>query len=222
MSRSDQSDLDGSEDSRILLGLLESVERDGRRSQRHLAAEFGIALGLVNSYLKRCVRKGLVKVHEAPARRYTYYLTPQGFAAKSRLTIDFLSTSFSFFRRARGDCMAALETAKQRGWSRIVLAGASDLAEIAAICALEGGITIVGIVDGQAAQSLLIGTPIYHSFAELVEPFDGVMVTDLKAPEETFNTVLDRVGAERVVAPVLLGISPRNSQTERNLPVGVE
>jgi hypothetical protein len=103
-----------------------------------------------------------------------------------------------------------------------VLAGASDLAEIAAICALEGGITIVGIVDGQAAQSLLIGTPIYHSFAELVEPFDGVMVTDLKAPEETFNTVLDRVGAERVVAPVLLGISPRNSQTERNLPVGVE
>src|SRR5690348_8355621 len=131
MSRSDQSKLEGKENSRILLGLLESVERDGRRSQRHLAAEFGIALGLVNSYLKRCVRKGLVKVHEAPARRYTYYLTPQGFAEKSRLTVAFLSTSFSFFRRARSDCMATLETAKREGWSRIVLAGASDLAEIA-------------------------------------------------------------------------------------------
>jgi predicted transcriptional regulator len=213
MSRSDQPDLDSSEDSRILLGLLESVERDGHRSQRHLAAEFGIALGLVNSYLKRCVRKGLVKVHEAPARRYTYYLTPKGFAEKSRLTIDFLSTSFSFFRRARGDCMATLELAKQQGWSRIVLAGASDLAEIAAICALEGGVTIVGIVDGQAAQSHLIGTPIYRSFAELSEPFDGVMVTDLKAPEETFDTILNRLGAQRVVAPVLLGISPRNGRT---------
>jgi len=220
MSRSDQPDLDGSEDSRILLGLLESVERDGRRSQRHLAAEFGIALGLVNSYLKRCVRKGLVKVHEAPARRYTYYLTPQGFAEKSRLTIDFLSTSFSFFRRARGDCMATLEIAKQRGWSHIVLAGASDLAEIAAICALEGGIKIVGIVDGLTAHSHLLGTPIYRSFGELSEPFDGVMVTDLKAPEETFNTALDRLGAERVIAPVLLGISPRNGRIERDVPVG--
>jgi hypothetical protein len=106
--------------------------------------------------------------------------------------------------------MATLETAKQRGWSRIVLAGASDLAEIAAICALEGGITIVGIVDSEATQSQLIGTPIYRSFAELSEPFDGVMVTDLKAPQETFDTISDRLGAGRVIAPILLGISPHN------------
>src|SRR5450631_1552020 len=89
---------------RIMLGLLQSVERDGGQSQRRLAAELGIALGLVNAYLKRCIKKGLVKVGEAPARRYAYYLTPQGFAEKSRLTVDYLSSSFSFFRRARSDC----------------------------------------------------------------------------------------------------------------------
>jgi DNA-binding MarR family transcriptional regulator len=205
--------LDGGEDARNLLGLLESVERDGRRSQRHLAAEFGIALGLVNAYLKRCVRKGLVKVHEAPARRYTYYLTPQGFAEKSRLTVDYLSYSFSFFRRARADCMAALETAKQQGWSRIALAGASDLAEIAAICALECGITIVAIVDAQATQMQRIGTPVYRSFADVSEPFEGVVVTDLQTPEETFAAISDRLGAERVIAPVLLGISGHNGNS---------
>jgi DNA-binding MarR family transcriptional regulator len=214
MSRSDQPEWDGSEDARILLGLLESVERDGHRSQRHLAAEFGIALGLVNAYLKRCVRKGLVKVHEAPARRYTYYLTPQGFAAKSRLTVDYLSSSFSFFRRARGDCMAALESAKQQGWSRVVLAGASDLAEIAAICALECGIAIIATVDPQAVQPQLIGAPVYRSFDDVAEDFDGVLVTDLKAPEEVFKAVSDQLGKERVVAPALLGISSRRSQIE--------
>src|SRR5262252_9985769 len=83
---------------RIVLGLLNSVEADGARSQRRIAAELGIALGLVNAYLKRCVKKGLVKVHDAPARRYAYYLTPQGFAEKSRLTVQYLSDSFSFFR----------------------------------------------------------------------------------------------------------------------------
>jgi len=43
-----------------------------------------IALGLVNAYVKRSIKKGLVKVSQAPARRYAYYLTPQGFSEKSR------------------------------------------------------------------------------------------------------------------------------------------
>src|SRR5215468_1944263 len=81
------------QDDQVVLGLLESVERNGAQSQRHIAAELGIALGLVNAYLGRCVKKGLVKVHNAPARRYAYYLTPQGFAEKSRLTVQFLSDS---------------------------------------------------------------------------------------------------------------------------------
>ena len=72
------------EKTRILLGLLESVERGEVQSQRRLASELGIALGLVNAYLKRCIRKGLVKMRDAPARRYAYYLTPRGFAEKSR------------------------------------------------------------------------------------------------------------------------------------------
>src|SRR3954453_12108080 len=103
---------------RIVLGLLTSVETDGARSQRRIAAELGIALGLVNAYLKRCVKKGLVKVNNAPARRYAYYLTPQGFSEKSRLTVQYLSDSFSFFRKAKGDCARAFETAKASGFNR--------------------------------------------------------------------------------------------------------
>src|SRR6201985_3122053 len=128
------------ENERIVLGLLSSVETDGARSQRHIAAELGIALGLVNAYLKRCVKKGLVKVSAAPARRYAYYLTPQGFAEKSRLTVDYLSYSFSFFRQARADCGDVFKTANANGYKRVVVAGVSDLAEIARICALESGV----------------------------------------------------------------------------------
>src|SRR3954469_18862366 len=130
------------ENERIVLDLLTSVEHDGERSQRHIAAELGIALGLVNAYLKRCVKKGLVKVRDAPARRYAYYLTPNGFAEKSRLTVQYLSDSFSFFRLAKADCVHVLEAAKLYGFSRLVLAGRSDLAEIAILCALDASVTI--------------------------------------------------------------------------------
>src|ERR1700727_2815634 len=106
----DTSRTDGSRNDRIVLGLLTSVDSNGSRSQRHIAAELDIALGLVNAYLKRSIKKGLVKVSQAPARRYAYYLTPQGFSEKSRLTIEYLSSSFSFFRQAKADCARVFQS----------------------------------------------------------------------------------------------------------------
>ncbi|HUZ73552.1 MAG TPA: winged helix-turn-helix domain-containing protein, partial [Stellaceae bacterium] len=37
--------------------MLNAVERDSHVTQRHLARELGIALGLANAYLKRCAKK---------------------------------------------------------------------------------------------------------------------------------------------------------------------
>src|SRR5512147_2568209 len=147
------------ESSRIMLGLLDAVEQERAQSQRLLASELGVALGLVNAYLKRCVKKGLVKVSEAPARRYAYYLTPQGFAEKSRLTVEYLSVSFSFFRQAKTDCALAFEQARSLGFTRVALLGVSDLAEIATICAQESGVRIVSVIDPRSELQKFVGIP---------------------------------------------------------------
>jgi DNA-binding MarR family transcriptional regulator len=197
---------DEPDNARIVLGLLESVERDGGQSQRKLASDLGIALGLVNAYLKRCVKKGLVKIGQAPPRRYAYYLTPHGFAEKSRLTVEYLSRSFSFFRRAREDCSAVLRSAHVRGWTRVALAGVSDLAEIATICALEQGITIVAVVDAKSANDRFVGTPVVKSIAAVPGGFDAVLVTDLQATRESVQALAAELDAGRVLVPALLGI----------------
>jgi DNA-binding MarR family transcriptional regulator len=197
---------DEPENARIVLGLLESVERDGAQSQRKLASDLGIALGLVNAYLKRCVKKGLLKIGQAPARRYAYYLTPHGFAEKSRLTVEYLSTSFSFFRRAREDCASVLKAAQARGWTRIALVGVSDLAEIAIICALEQGITIVAVVDAKTTSNRFVGTPVVSSIDTVPDGFDALVITDLEATRESLRAVSASVNAERVLVPTLLQI----------------
>jgi DNA-binding MarR family transcriptional regulator len=196
-------------DERIVLGLLESVERDGAQSQRKLAADLGIALGLVNAYLKRCVKKGLLKVGEAPARRYVYYLTPQGFAEKSKLTVDYLSYSFSFFRQARSNCAELLAMAKLRGCKRVALAGASDLAEVVRICAFECGIEIVAVVDPYATVTSLVGVSVAPSFDEVAAPFDAVIITDVHHGAETLAAAIERFGEASVFVPKLLGLGPR-------------
>jgi DNA-binding MarR family transcriptional regulator len=200
-ARSDEPD-----NARIVLGLLESVERDGAQSQRKLASDLGIALGLVNAYLKRCVKKGLLKIGQAPPRRFAYYLTPHGFAEKSRLTVEYLSSSFSFFRRAREDCSAVLKVAHARGWTRVALVGVSDLAEIATLCALEQGISIVAVVDAKCASDRFVGTPVVASIAAVPGGFDALVVTDLEATRESVRAVADELDADRVLVPALLGI----------------
>lgn len=194
------------ENERIVLGLLSSVETDGARSQRLIAAELGIALGLVNAYLKRCIRKGLVKVQDAPARRYAYYLTPQGFAEKSRLTVEYLSLSFSFFRLAKQDCARVFEAAKALGYSRVALAGRSDLAEIAILSAVGSGLTIVAVVDPSGEGEKFVGVDVVASYADAPGDFDAVIITDVMQADHARENAIAACGAERVLAPALLGL----------------
>jgi DNA-binding MarR family transcriptional regulator len=200
---------DTPESSRIMLGLLDAVEQNRAQSQRLLASELGIALGLVNAYLKRCVRKGLVKVRTAPARRYAYYLTPQGFAEKSRLTVEYLSYSFGFFRQAKTDCSELFRLAKARGVTTVVLVGQSDLAEIAALCAIEQAISIVGVVQAGATQSQFVGLPIFENFDAVLRPFDSVLITDVSSARQTCEAAVTRFGIDRVLVPDLLRVRIR-------------
>lgn len=209
-SRTAASKSSEAEKTRIMLGLLESVERGGAQSQRRLASELGVALGLVNAYLRRCVTKGLVKVSEAPARRYAYYLTPHGFAEKSRLTVEYLSYSFSLFRRAKSAYTVILTAARERGYRRIAILGLSDLAEIAAICALDSGITIVAAVDGQSELVRFAGVPVVKSLDHVADTVDAVLVTDIKSTRETTADAIERLGPERVLVPELFGLREQN------------
>lgn len=195
-----------STDEQRLLELLDAVERGTGLSQRRLAREMGVALGLANSYLKRCVRKGLVKINSAPANRYLYYLTPKGFAEKSRLTAKYLSASFEFYRRAGDSCVRVLSECAARRWQKVLLGGVSDLAEIAALRALESGIDIVGIYDRDATRRKLVARPVWRALHETTD-FDGCVLTDLSAPERTYQHLVAQLGDDRVLVPDILRLT---------------
>jgi hypothetical protein len=200
---------DSTESSRIMLGLLDAVEQDRVCSQRHLASELGIALGLVNAYVKRCINEGLLKVRQAPARRYAYYLTPLGFAEKSRLTLEYLSHSFGFFRQAKTDCSKLFRFAKARGVRSVLLIGQSDLAEIAALCAMEEGVVIAGLVDGNAEGRFIGGLPVFKTIDGIELAFDAVLITDVKNARASCEVAVAHFGPERVLVPELLRVRTR-------------
>lgn len=188
-----------------VLEILQAVEETEHITQRHLAKRLGVALGLANSYLKRCIKKGLVKVRQAPANRYLYYLTPKGFAEKSRLTAEYLAESFSFYRTAGESLQEVFGHCAGKGWRTILLAGRSELAEIGCLKAMGQGLSIAGIVDLDCkggAESFL-GHPVFRSLAQ-VPDFDVCVLTDLKSPAETAAEIESCIGAERLLIPGIL------------------
>ncbi|MCG8512401.1 MAG: winged helix-turn-helix transcriptional regulator [Rhodospirillales bacterium] len=194
----------------ITLGLLNAVHENSHVTQRTVATDLGVALGLVNTYIKRCVKKGYIKVRQAPANRYAYYLTPAGFAEKSRLTAQYLSYSFTFFRNARQQCSEILDRAAGRNWLRLALIGASDLAEIMILCAHEYPVDVVGIADPTAGSQTFQGLPVVSVLKKL-GTVDAVVITDLSDPQAAYAALAEHLPDERILTPAILRVV-RNSK----------
>ena len=214
----DESQLQETGDPGIVLSVLSSIERDSSITQRKLASELGIALGLANAYLRRCARKGLIKMSQVPLNRYAYYLTPQGFAEKSRLTAEYLAVSLDFFRRSRGDCVALFRQCEARGWRKVALYGAGDLAEIAILSASETTVEVICIIDSRLAGRRSGGLPVVPDLAAALTydnncGLDGIILTDTQSPQASFDSLsslaeLSGLPRHSVVAPSVLRISP--------------
>jgi ribosomal protein S25 len=185
-------------DEDIVLGVLDVIERDRNVTQRRMASELGIALGLANAYLKRCARKGFIKVSNVPTRRYAYYLTPQGFAEKSRLTARYLAHSFAFFGTARSQCEAIFVAAAASGQKRLLLIGKGELSEIASLVARDHAVEIVGTV-AEVTDVETLRSEIEHR-----APVHAVVIAAMSDARETFDAAIEIVGEDRVHAPALL------------------
>ena len=173
----------------VTLGLLNAIEKNGRASQRDLARHTGVALGLVNSYIKRCVRKGWVKISDAPANRYVYYLTPTGFSEKMRLTTRYISDSFSFYRRAAESCDLMLKSFACNDFRRVALFGISDLAEIVFLKSLENPVEVIGICDPDNSDRGFFSLPVWRKpdwEKKLSKvPLDALVLTDILQPDHS-------------------------------------
>jgi len=202
----DTADEQTSNEVAITLGMLSAIEESSTLSQRSLAKELGIALGLANAYLKRCVKKGWIKVQQVPANRYAYYLTPIGFSEKARLTGEYLSTSLEFFRLAREQAAEVCALAEQRHIKRLALIGSGDLAEIMALTALDSSLKIVGIVDAAAAGSRVAGLDVVADLVDL-DSVEAVIITDMRSPQKSYDHWSKRLGKQNVFAAGLLKIS---------------
>lgn len=191
------------------IALMEALERGEAVSQKTLSQRLSVSVGLVNLLLRRVTRKGYVKARSVPYRRWAYYLTPSGFAEKSRLVAMYLDSSLSFFRRARQEYAEIFSGLKAQGVTRVALVGRGELVEIALLAARETELEIVGLLDRESNTESVHGLKIMRSLDEVMA-CTALVITASRHPQRAYDEVSQIGGARKVAAPAFLHISRRD------------
>ena len=195
-----------SDQEKLTLKLLNSVSADSESTQRGLSQDLGIALGMTNAYLKRCIKKGFIKVSQAPANRFKYYLTATGFLEKSRLTAEFLSQSFNLFRYGRSETTRLFNYCLSRGWQRVVLIGATDFAEIAILGTTEIDVEVAVHPLNASNENTYCGVQVLRDLACVAQDWDAAIICDYADAPAAFRIAERHFSVDRILVPSILEV----------------
>jgi DNA-binding MarR family transcriptional regulator len=184
------------------LQLLEEIEKNQMPSQRQLAGTLNISLGLVNSFVKRLAQKGFFKITHVPKNRLKYILTPKGIAEKSRLTYEYITGSFDFYKRARKKLRSILLQLEANGVQYITFYGVSELSEIAFLSLQETRIRLTGVVDAQKVGKKFFGFVVEDPEKLKSLTYDKILITAI----ESTDTILDNLSGDNISSEVIVRI----------------
>lgn len=177
------------------LHALDAIAHNERVTQRSLADQLGMALGLTNIYLKRLVRKGYVKCVNVQSNRLRYLLTPKGIREKTRLTYQFMEYSLFLYSRVRSQLRGRLEPFALAGRRRMAIYGRGEAAELALVSITELGLELVAIFDSAGGEHFL-GQSVRRVETHADVLFDVLLVAVLDRPDQVVAQLV-ALGIER-------------------------
>ena len=129
------------------LTLFNTVESSPEINQRQLAQKLDVSLGLTNTYFQRVLKKGWVRAKQVKARRWLYFLTPQGALEKSRLSLSYMHRTLNSFRELKRKGDEHLRILSNKGVSGIHLCGENDLTEVLSFCFSGVEIELLSVIS---------------------------------------------------------------------------
>ncbi|RJQ48535.1 MAG: winged helix-turn-helix transcriptional regulator [Desulfobacteraceae bacterium] len=174
------------------LKILEEIDKGYHPSQRDLANELNVSLGLINSFIKRMANKGYFKIVNIQRNRVKYLLTPQGVAEKTRLTYEFIKLSYQFYNGAREKLRLLYEHLEGEGCCRLVFYGAGDLAEIAFLSTHGTAIKMVAVVDSYSKGKFFFNDKILDPERLNTLTFDKILITSTDSIESVVTHIVEK------------------------------
>lgn len=175
------------------------IDRNGNYTQRELSHRLNLSLGLVNTFLKRLVTKGYFKVKTMPRNRVKYFLTPEGLARKSKLTVEYLQYSVNFYRDIKKLLINKYKEMEKNKVNSVLFYGAGEVAELAYLYLQVTNIRLAGIIDDKMNGANFFGLTIAGPDRINQTEWDMVLLTRLEDTDEDIKDLLEKgIDPERI------------------------
>ncbi|MFA5094179.1 MAG: winged helix-turn-helix transcriptional regulator [Candidatus Omnitrophota bacterium] len=182
------------------LQLLEEISRDSGASQRKLSEKLGVALGVTNACLKKMAKKGYIKIKGINHKRISYYLTPEGFSEKTRLTYHFFEYVISYYGNLKKNLSDKLEAISKEGYRKVVFYGAGEVMEVAFVICHESGMELLGIIDDDPQKQ---GTKKFNYIIGGVDKIkelkpEAIIVTSIRYKDKIVKNINSDPGLSKI------------------------
>jgi DNA-binding MarR family transcriptional regulator len=183
-----------------LLQLLEAVGNEKPTSQRALARQLDVSLGLVNGFLQKLTGDGFCCISTSSSKQKKYALTTEGKAERSRLAYDYILLSYRLFKEAQGKLVSFFKTLESGKLNRVVFYGINDFAEMAYLSLQETSIEIVAVVDNERVGDYFFGLKVEDPNVLMNYTFDKILITENSSYARKLAKKLDRDGLKGKVS----------------------
>ena len=120
--------------------LLNEIAQDSLVTQANLSKRLGMAVGSVNWYIKRLIKRGYVKVSHLDRTRLQYDLTPEGMSVFTERAVQYAKNSLAIYKSFRQMAKDIVGELTQKGVSQVYLEGDDEIMDIMRLTCLEAGI----------------------------------------------------------------------------------
>jgi predicted transcriptional regulator len=170
-------------DNDITLRILDEISQESSITQRTLSSSLNIALGLVNTYIKRLAKKGHIKIKKGPMNRVKYAVTPKGFAHRVSLTYNYMQSSMNYLKHARQRIDTVYGSMIEAGLKNILIWGDGEVAELAYISLRGLPLKLLGIVDGSGQDADFFGHTIFSFKDVSALNYDAILIASFDKEE---------------------------------------
>ena len=108
-----------------LQSIAATLEEEPMASQRVLAENAGMSIGLMNAVLKRFVERGWIMLTNVNMRKLAYAVTPEGIAELTARSHSFAKRNFELANKYNDSLCTLISNAKDKGKTTVILYGQS-------------------------------------------------------------------------------------------------
>lgn len=177
--------------------LLELIEKDHQITQRQMSKELEVSLSMINTYLEEYEKKGYLKRKYLSSKVVEYHISKSGIERKKVLNIGYLKSAQDIYNYAKKDVENFLSRVKAKGFKKILLYGAGEVAEILLHTIKldsDNGIEVLAIIDDdpnkvgkEVAGTKIISINQIHEYNH-----DGIMVSSYTNNSQILKSLLKK------------------------------